>query len=30
VQKSFVELAQLDPARYGKTELTADVVTTLH
>lgn len=30
VRKSFDALAQLDPARYGKTELTADVVTTLH
>ena len=29
VRKSFEALAQLDPARYGKTELTSDVVTTL-
>jgi outer membrane protein assembly factor BamD (BamD/ComL family) len=29
VRKSFAALAQLDPARYGKTEQTADVVTTL-
>jgi tetratricopeptide (TPR) repeat protein len=30
VRKSFAALAQLDPARYGKTELTSDVVTTLN
>ncbi|MGH8200632.1 MAG: tetratricopeptide repeat protein [Steroidobacteraceae bacterium] len=30
VRKSFVALAQLDPARYGKTELVSDVVTTLN
>jgi TolA-binding protein len=29
VRKSFAALAQLDPARYGKTELMSDVVTTL-
>jgi TolA-binding protein len=30
VRRSFAALAQLDPARYGKTELTANVVTTLN
>ena len=30
VRKSFMALAQLDPARYGKTELMSDVVTTLN
>lgn len=30
VRKSFTALAQLDPARYGKTELMSDVVTTLN
>jgi len=30
VRKSFSALAQLDPARYGKTELMSDVVTTLN
>ncbi len=30
VQKSFKVLAELKPARYGKTELTQDVVTTLN
>jgi cellulose synthase operon protein C len=30
VRKSFAALAQLDPARYGKTELVTDVVTTLN
>jgi TolA-binding protein len=30
VRKSFTALAQLDPARYGKTELISDVVTTLN
>ena len=30
VRKSFAALAQLDPARYGKTELMSDVVTTLN
>ena len=30
VRKSFAALAQLDPARYGKTELVSDVVTTLN
>src|SRR6185437_6862886 len=30
VRKSFIALAQLDPARYGKTELMSDVVTTLN
>jgi TolA-binding protein len=30
VRKSFDALAQLDPARYGKTELMSDVVTTLN
>ena len=30
VRKSFVALAQLDPARYGKTESMSDVVTTLN
>jgi tetratricopeptide (TPR) repeat protein len=30
VQKSFRILAELKPARYGKTELTQDVVTTLN
>jgi cellulose synthase operon protein C len=30
VRKSFTALAQLDPARYGKTELVSDVVTTLN
>jgi cellulose synthase operon protein C len=30
VRKSFAVLAQLDPARYGKTELMSDVVTTLN
>ena len=30
VRKSFAALAQLDPARYGKTELISDVVTTLN
>ncbi|HEX3843257.1 MAG TPA: tetratricopeptide repeat protein [Steroidobacteraceae bacterium] len=30
VRKSFQALAQLDPARYGKTELMSDVVTTLN
>src|SRR5437762_28412 len=29
VRKSFQALAQLKPARYGKTELTQDVVTSL-
>ncbi|HYB33926.1 MAG TPA: tetratricopeptide repeat protein [Steroidobacteraceae bacterium] len=29
VRKSFQQLAELKPARYGKTELTHDVVTTL-
>lgn len=29
VQKSFAALAELDPARYGKTELTQDVLTRL-
>lgn len=29
VRKSFAALAQLDPARYGKTELMSDVVTTI-
>ena len=29
VRKSFVALAELKPARYGKTELTPDVVTSL-
>ncbi|HXY76506.1 MAG TPA: tetratricopeptide repeat protein [Steroidobacteraceae bacterium] len=29
VRKSFVALAELKPARYGKTELTQDVVTSL-
>ena len=28
VQKSFKVLAELKPARYGKTEMTQDVVTT--
>jgi hypothetical protein len=27
VRKSFIALAELKPARYGKTELTQDVVT---
>ena len=30
VQKSYKVLAELKPARYGKTELTQDVVTTLN
>ena len=30
VRKSFEALAQLDPARYGKTELMSDVVTTIY
>ena len=30
VQKSFKVLAELKPARYGKTEMTQDVVTTLN
>jgi TolA-binding protein len=30
VRKSFAALAKLDPARYGKTELMSDVVTTLN
>ena len=30
VRKSFAALAQLDPARYGKTELMSDVVTKLN
>jgi cellulose synthase operon protein C len=30
VQKSFLALAELKPARYGKTELTQDVVTSLN
>jgi cellulose synthase operon protein C len=30
VKKSYAALAELDPARYGKTELTQDVVTTLN
>ncbi len=30
VRQSFVALAKLDPARYGKTELMSDVVTTLN
>lgn len=30
VRKSFAALAQLDPARYGKTEVTSDVITTLN
>lgn len=30
VRRSFAALAQLDPARYGKTELMSDVVTTLN
>ena len=30
VRKSFDALAKLDPARYGKTELMSDVVTTLN
>ncbi|HVS77313.1 MAG TPA: tetratricopeptide repeat protein [Steroidobacteraceae bacterium] len=30
VRKSFTALAQLDPARYGKTEQMSDVVTTLN
>ena len=30
VQKSFKVLAELKPARYGKTELTQDVITTLN
>jgi cellulose synthase operon protein C len=30
VKKSFVALAELDPGRYGKTELTQDVVTKLN
>jgi TolA-binding protein len=30
VRESFTALAQLDPARYGKTELSSDVVTTLN
>jgi hypothetical protein len=30
VQKSFQVLAELKPARYGKTELTQDVVTSLN
>jgi cellulose synthase operon protein C len=30
VRKSFEALAQLDPARYGKTELMSDVVTSIH
>ncbi|MDE2263240.1 MAG: tetratricopeptide repeat protein [Gammaproteobacteria bacterium] len=30
VRKSFAALAQLDPARYGKTELMSDVVKTLN
>lgn len=30
VRKSFAALAQLDPARYGKTELMSDVVTSLN
>ena len=30
VQKSFKALAELKPARYGKTELTQDVVTSLN
>ncbi len=29
VKKSFAALAELKPGRYGKTELTQDVVTTL-
>jgi hypothetical protein len=29
VRKSFQALAQLKPARYGKTELTQNVVTSL-
>ena len=29
VKKSFAALAELKPGRYGKTELTSDVVTTL-
>jgi cellulose synthase operon protein C len=30
VKKSYAALAELDPGRYGKTELTQDVVTTLN
>jgi cellulose synthase operon protein C len=30
VQKSFKVLAELKPARYGKTEMTQDVVTSLN
>jgi cellulose synthase operon protein C len=30
VKKSYAALAQLDPGRYGKTELTQDVVTTFN
>jgi len=30
VKKSFQALAELKPARYGKTELTQDVVTSLN
>lgn len=30
VKKSYAALAQLDPGRYGKTELTQDVVATLY
>jgi TolA-binding protein len=30
VRKSYAALAQLDPGRYGKTELTQDVVATLY
>ena len=30
VQKSFKVLAELKPARYGKTEVTQDVDTVLH
>jgi len=30
VKKSFAALAELDPGRYGKTELTQDVVATLY
>ena len=29
VKKSFAALAELKPGRYGKTELSQDVVTTL-
>ncbi len=29
VKQSFAALAQLEPGRYGKTEITQDVVTTL-